>query len=148
MGENTEIKLTDAQIEKFMKFIDNADTSPDIIPEKYRISLRIFDWLEPILDRMTKLWMYILEGFAVVIVLVLFGYAVYSFRLIAKGGDNIAIGNAILEGVKGVASEMKEMIVALCAGLPAFVGFLRHKGSMAKILMPDVPPKETKDEAN
>lgn len=130
--EDKEVKLNDSQIDKLLRLIDSAEEKFESIPEKYRISLRIFDWLEPILDRMTKLWMYILEGFAVVIVLALFGYAVYGFSLISKGGDHVITGNAIIEAVKGIASEMKEMVVALCTALPAFVGFLRFKGNQSK----------------
>lgn len=104
-------------------------TPPEVRPEvptmKQRLVTRFFNWLDPILSRSSKLWMYLLECVGVLAVVVLLSFAVAGFTMIVWYDRDR--GKELVEAVVSSANSLQVLIVGVTGALPAIIGLLRQK---------------------
>lgn len=89
-----------------------------------------FDGVDELLDRTSRFWMYLLEAIGVVILIILFVkfYRAIEAIQLTTNEMELARAKAVIDAIQIAAGSMKELIIGLCAAIPALIGFLRQQG--------------------
>jgi hypothetical protein len=89
-----------------------------------------FDGVDELLDRTSRFWMYLLEAIGVIILIILFVKFYHAIEAIEFTTNEIELARAraVIDAIQIAAGSMKELIIGLCAAIPALIGFLRQQG--------------------
>lgn len=110
---------------------------------------RMFQWIDDnILDKTSRLWMYILEALGICIIIVFIIKFLHGLNLIASASTDIEIEKAKLyiDAVRTNATPISAMVATICGALPTVIGVFRAlKGKWKNGYGTEKPKKELKD---
>jgi len=106
----------------------NPDRVPHFLAKKMSWVGRFFKWIDDnILDKTTRLWMYLLEALGGIIICIFVSKFTDGLDLILKASNELemAKAQAYIDAIKTSAAPISVMVATICGALPTVMGMFR-----------------------
>jgi len=122
----TAIDLNQNQVEDLKRLLQSVDFSASIA----RVSIvgRFFQWVDDnILDKTSRLWMYILEISGIVVIGIIIHEFTQGLNMIENAQTDLELKRAemFMNNVRDCITPIAAMVSTICAALPTVMGVFR-----------------------